>query len=161
LVPVVARWKYQQWGYLYPRTLLGWLFPGITPSGWVRGVRSRLGKGDIPTTWIALCDGRAAGVACLVERDNSTDPRENEMRKDLTPWLAGLYVAPEFRRCGVAKALVGRVVEGARSLDVPRLFLQTFDLAEFYERLGWESVGRATYQGREVIVMARETGQTS
>jgi GNAT superfamily N-acetyltransferase len=158
LVPLVARWKYRQWGFLYPRTLGRRLFPWITPRSWVQGVRSRLGRGGIPTTWVAFCGGKAAGVASLVEQDDSTDARENEARNHLSPWLAGVLVAPAFRKRGVAKALVNRVLEGACALEVPELFLQTFDLADFYERMGWAPVGRAEYEGREVVLMGRKTG---
>jgi GNAT superfamily N-acetyltransferase len=159
LIRLVARWKYRQWSHLYPRSLISLPFPWIIPGDWVNGLRSWLGKGTIPTTWIAFCAAKPAGVVSLADRDDSMYARENETRKHLSPWLAGLYVDPEFRRRGVAKALIECVVGGARSLQVPRLYLQTFDLAGFYERLGWESVGRTTFQGREVVLMGRETAQ--
>jgi GNAT superfamily N-acetyltransferase len=157
LIPLVARWKYRQWRFLYSRTLRERLLPWRTPAAWVRGVRTNLGREAIPTTWVAFYDGKAAGVASLVAQDHSTDDRENAGRSHLTPWLAGLYVATPFRKRGIAPALVDRVVEVARALNVSKLYLQTFDLADYYKRRGWEQVGRAAFEGRDVVIMARET----
>jgi GNAT superfamily N-acetyltransferase len=156
-VPLVARWKYRQWRFLYARTLRECLLPWRTPAAWVRGVRANLGKGAISTTWIAFDDGKAAGVASLVDHDHSSDDRENASRCHLTPWLSGLYVAAPCRKRGIASALVDRVVEEARALNVPKLYLQTFDLADYYRRRGWEQVGRAAFEGRGVVIMAKET----
>ncbi len=73
---------------------------------------------------------------------------------DLTPWLAGLYVAPEHRREGIGSALVARVVGEARGLGLHRLYLYTPDQECFYARLGWWVVDKCEHRGESVVVMA-------
>ena len=87
---------------------------------------------------------------CLFVR-NEIDPMH-----DLTPWLAALYVAPEFRKRGVGHALV-RAIEGhARSVGTETLYLYTSEAEPFYARLGWKVRDRFTQNGEEMVLMARE-----
>lgn len=48
-----------------------------------------------------------------------------ESRSDLTPWLAGVYVKAQHRGRGMGAALIARVIDEARALSVPRLYLCT------------------------------------
>ncbi len=61
----------------------------------------------MPTTFVALKDGKPAGSASLVNLDLSS-------RQELSPWLAAVYVSPEHRNQGIGAALVNRVVDEAR-----------------------------------------------
>ena len=67
-------------------------------------------------------------------------------RLDLSPWLSGVFVAPEHRRRGIGAALVNRVVQEARVLGIPRLYLYTADSGALYFRLGWSVVERTFYR---------------
>jgi N-acetylglutamate synthase-like GNAT family acetyltransferase len=72
---------------------------------------------------------------------------------ELTPWLGGVYVAPDHRRQGIGSALVTRAVDEARKLSVERLYLYTADQERFYARLGWSVVEQCQYRGQGVVVM--------
>lgn len=103
-----------------------------------------------PTDQVALMamhDGQPAGIALLARSEIAPV-------HDVTPWLAGLYVAPAHRRHGVGAALV-RAIEGqARQRGHHRLFLYTTDAADYYQRLGWSIVDRTRWNGADTVLMA-------
>ncbi len=95
----------------------------------LEGALGEAGEPDaIPLSLLALVDGRPAGTVNLVEDDDSKRPH-------LFPWLAALYVAPEFRGRGVGAALVKGLVEHAARIGVVELYLGT-DIPDFYRQLG-------------------------
>jgi predicted N-acetyltransferase YhbS len=69
------------------------------------------------------------------------------------PWLASVYVAPEFRHQGVGSRLVNSVSEAARKAGMEALYLFTPDRVAFYQRLGWQVLHGEAYRGRWVTVM--------
>jgi N-acetylglutamate synthase-like GNAT family acetyltransferase len=77
-----------------------------------------------------------------------------DTRMDLSPWLAGVFVAPEYRRHGMGAELVQRVIGDAAALGVQRLYLYTPGTEHFYSRLGWSLVERTSYRGADVAVMS-------
>lgn len=93
--------------------------------------------------------GAVAGTCLLV-------PSEIDPVHDVSPWLAGLYVAPEHRRAGVGEALVRAIEREARSRRHPRLFLYTTDAVGFYQRLGWRIIDRAIWKGFDTSLMTIE-----
>ena len=147
LIPTLARWLYTQFSHLAPNANVSTFAAGLAES---------CGRRMIPTTVVALSDGalgeRAVpagtllGTASLVARDLSSHVH-------LSPWLADVYVAPEFRRQGVGGALVRRIAEEARGLGRTALYLYTPDQAHFYEGLGWSELERVRYLTYEVTVM--------
>jgi GNAT superfamily N-acetyltransferase len=86
---------------------------------------------------VALVDGTPAGSAFLVEKDLETHTH-------LGPWLAGLFVLPQFRQMGIGKRLSGAVAEEAGRLGHASVYLYT-SIGRFYRRQGWE-------QHEEVLV---------
>jgi N-acetylglutamate synthase-like GNAT family acetyltransferase len=79
-----------------------------------------------------------------------------DTRLDLTPWLAGLYVAAHRRRQGIGTMLVSAIEKKARELGVQTLFLYTPESETFYSRLGWRVKDRTKYHGYPVSVMEKE-----
>ena len=138
LVPTLARWHQGQWSYLSP---------GRTIAQRETALQAHLRPAQIPTSVVALSEDTLLGGAALISHDMDT-------RMDLSPWLACVYVAPEYRRQGVGTALVQRVVHEARALGVDTLHLFTPDKEAFYARLGWSVIERTRYCGCQVVVMA-------
>jgi N-acetylglutamate synthase-like GNAT family acetyltransferase len=87
-----------------------------------------------PRTWLALAGDEPVGSASLVAADHPD-------LRDLTPWLASVYVEPAWRRRGIASALVATVQAAAREADVAALYLFTPDQANLYARLGFRPIG--------------------
>ena len=136
---MLARWHHEEWA---TRT------PHLSLEDRIARFEARASRNQIPTAFAAVLDSRVVGVACLVEHDMDT-------RKDLTPWLASVLVAPSYRGRGIGSALSERAVEEARALDVSRLFLFTFDKQSFYSRLGWSAVEQMEYLGAPATIMVR------
>jgi GNAT superfamily N-acetyltransferase len=76
-------------------------------------------------------------------------------RRDLTPWLAGVYVKPAYRGHGFASLLVRQGEAFALAASEPTLWLYTWTAESLYTRLGWQRVGLETNRGEEVVLMSR------
>jgi hypothetical protein len=92
--------------------------------------------------------GKPVGTASLAHDDLAP-------RRDLTPWLAGVFVEPAYRGCGFASLLVRQDEAFALAASVPTLWLYTWTAESLYARLGWQRVGLATNRGEEVVLMSR------
>jgi N-acetylglutamate synthase-like GNAT family acetyltransferase len=91
------------------------------------------------------------GTATLLAHDVDT-----EQWPELSPWLAAVYVVPEYRQRGIGAALVNAIVAQATVLGVGALYLSTVGREEFYARLGWQVVDRR----EDKIVMSKPRGWT-
>jgi GNAT superfamily N-acetyltransferase len=103
---------------------------------------------DYEAALLAEIAGKPAGC-CLFVRD------EIDAKHDLTPWLASLYVAPEFRRQGTGGALVRAIEQHARSVGCGTLHLYTVSAEPFYAGLGWSTQERFDWHGAPMVLMAR------
>ncbi|MCI0529440.1 MAG: GNAT family N-acetyltransferase, partial [Nitrospira sp.] len=133
----LAQWHHAEWSSLNP---------GDSVGRRIARLQSQKGRRQIPTTFIALRGETLLGSASLIAHDMDT-------RMGFSPWLASVYVAPEYRRSGVGSALVQRVVEEARALGVKLLYLFTTNKESFYARLGWSVLERTEYRGKPVVIM--------
>jgi predicted N-acetyltransferase YhbS len=98
---------------------------------------------------VAKLDGILAGTCLLVRSELAPC-------HPVSPWLAGLYVAPEHRRHGVGQVLVTAIEDQARQRGHRRLHLYTSGAMKYYERLGWLAVEQADWRGSRTTLMARE-----
>jgi GNAT superfamily N-acetyltransferase len=103
---------------------------------------------EYETALIALVDGRLAGICLLVLH-------EFEPLHDVSPWLASLFVAPEFRKRGVARKLVAAIEDQAREHGVARLHLYTGDAEAFYVKCGWSLAEHGIADGEAYAFMIR------
>jgi predicted N-acetyltransferase YhbS len=103
---------------------------------------------DYETALLAEIAGKPAGC-CLFVR------AEIDAKHELTPWLASLYVAPEFRKQGVGAALVRAIETHARDVGCSVLHLYTVNSEPFYARLGWITQERFDWHGEPMILMTR------
>ncbi|GHA69582.1 GNAT family N-acetyltransferase [Pontibacter akesuensis] len=117
----VANWVYSQW----------WQKPGNTVEVVKEPLREHLQATDFPATFVALDDNTPAGSVMLIEDDGITE------LPDLRPWLAALYVAPEYRLQGVGKQLVQVLEQHAQQIGFCHLYLVATDRVSFYFDLGW------------------------
>jgi GNAT superfamily N-acetyltransferase len=140
VVPVLASWVLDEWGRLLPEATVETLVSAFEESA----THHR-----IPETFVAVRDGEPVGMASLIEHDMST-------RKELSPWLAAVYVAPEFRNRGIGSRLVQRAMHEAEALGLGRLYLFTPDKVSFYGRLGWKVLEHTRYRGENVAIMLYE-----
>ncbi|CAM3315758.1 GNAT family N-acetyltransferase [Halomonas lysinitropha] len=139
-VAILAEWAHDTWGHLHP---------GRRLDTAIALMRDECGAGGVPSVFAALLDDAPVGMASLVADDMSD-------RRDLTPWLASVFVRSEWRGRGIASRLVQRVEEEARAHGHDRLYLYTPDQQALYRRLGWRDLERRDYRGEAVTIMRRD-----
>lgn len=86
-----------------------------------------------PVTLIAVVDGICIGTVSLFENDCKE-------RSNYRPWLASLYVAPDYRNQKTGRQLIERLLQHVKELGYPEIYLKTESAADYYERRGWEFV---------------------
>jgi GNAT superfamily N-acetyltransferase len=136
-LPKLAEWQHAEWGYLRP---------GDTLEKRTARLWGYAGRDGIPLTVVALEGNEVLGSASLIEHDMDT-------RMELTPWLAGVFVGPEFRRRGIGAELVRRIMAEAARLKVPILYLYTMHSEKFYAALGWMFHEKTTCREQSVTIM--------
>lgn len=97
---------------------------------------------------MASCEGVQVGTCLLAEK-------ELEPCHPVSPWLAGLYVVPEFRRLGVGATLIRAVEDEARSRGHAQVYLYADDAIAYYEKLGWRVVEQTLWHDLPMALMAR------
>ncbi len=84
-----------------------WWQPRGTPRAKLEArAREALGKAAIPFTLIAHDGDRFLGTVSVIESDL-------DLRPELRPWVAALWVAPEVRKQGIGAALAEAAVARA------------------------------------------------
>ena len=139
-IQTLASWHHQEWAYLRP---------GESLEARTARLRTCCGHREIPTVVIAFTGDALLGSAMLIAHDMDT-------RMELSPWLAGVFVAPERRCQGIGAALVRRVIDDATALGVRRLYLYTPSAEQFYRCRGWLLVEHTRYRNTDVAVMSYE-----
>jgi GNAT superfamily N-acetyltransferase len=136
LATVVAAWLIAEFGYPGGRTVDELTAKILSP------------RNGPEETFVLFDDDRPVGTASLAHDDLAC-------RRDLTPWLAGVFVEPAYRGRGYASALVRQVEAFASAASVPTLSLYTWTAESLYARLGWQRLGLETDKGKEVVLMSR------
>ncbi len=136
-LPTVASWIFDEWDHL---------IPGFTLEKLEAKLKGYLNKDTVPLALVALSDGLPVGTASIQPEDMSTRP-------DLSPWLAAVYVAPDYRNKGIGAQLVKGIENAARSLGIRKLYLFTPDQEKFYARLGWSLMETTNYRDQQVVIM--------
>lgn len=139
-IPTIAAWHHAQWGYLNP---------GGTVETRIEKMQRYLKGAAIPAMYIGVDGNQVIGTAALVESDMDSHP-------ELSPWLASVYVNPDYRNRGFGSALVKRVVSEVEALGHSPLYLFTPDREKFYRNLGWQFIAHEPYRGSNATLMKIE-----
>ena len=138
-VPMLAKWFYEEWKAFYTDK---------TEADVAQSIRERLNVDRIPLALIALRNEQPVGTVCLKHHDMDT-------RRDLGPWLAGMYVERSNRRKGIGSQLVDSILREASSLGITHLYLHTPSAEGFFSKLNWSVLERTTYKELSVTIMQR------
>ena len=136
--PVLAAAHAQEWGHLY--------------ANWNREValadfEMEKCNVDLPTTWVIHHPSDTlVGSISLVNDDLPGVP-------DLNPWLASLFVFPEFRGRGLGRILVQKALETAHQHQLANVYLFTEDQVPFFSKFGFTIHGPAQANGQAVTIM--------
>ncbi len=140
-IALCAKWRLEAFG-----DVLGASLPDE-----IKRLEGFVGGGTDQIALMATCDGTPAGTCLLA-------PKELEPCHPLTPWLAGLYVVPEFRRRGIGGSLIRATEEQARQRGHSQIYLYSDDAIAYYEGLGWRVVERTDWHGFPMALMTRDLG---
>ncbi len=136
-VSLLAEWCHEQWGYLSPKRTL-------------KEVENKfadlLNIDKIPFALVAVENEKPIAMASLTVNDMDTYP-------ELTPWLASVYVVPEFRKKGIGKKIVQSVLEKAKEQQFQKVYLFTMDQEHWYAQMGFQVLEKTTYHDENVTVM--------
>ncbi|WP_129139447.1 GNAT family N-acetyltransferase [Modicisalibacter coralii] len=102
----------------------------------------------LPIAWVAMVAGQPVATSAL--RVCDLDGRE-----DLTPWLAGVFVMPEYRGRGIASKVCEVAERQAWSWNVETLYLHTPDQQALYRKRGWRRLETADWNGVETTIMTK------
>jgi predicted N-acetyltransferase YhbS len=138
---------------LIPGLLDHWryAFPDHTAADRAAKFRAHQNVDTLPIAWIAHDDDTALGTAALRLHDL-------EGREELSPWLGGVYVKPEHRRCGIASSLCRIAELKAQQMGIERLYLFTHGQEHLYAKLGWQYFEDTLWRGHECSIMVKVPG---
>ena len=139
VIPTLAEWFYREWSYLQPNRTL---------SDVESSIRERVNKDVLPVALLAFEGSILVGTICLRTHDMDT-------RLDLSPWLAGLYVAESWRGRGIGTEMVNAIEQTASTLGIRKLYLYTLRAEPFYSRMVWQVKETTEYHGAKVTIMEK------
>ena len=144
-IPTIAKWYYNEWGYREPENSF---------EKTCERIGGKLTRDKVPLHIVAVEDDNVLGAAQL-------KLYEMDIYPDKEYWLGSVYVAPSARGRKVASQLCERIVDIARSFNIPTLYLQTerIDDGGLYARLGWKPIEQVHYDGLDVLVMQRHLSE--
>jgi len=140
LVAIVADWLWHAF----------WRDDGYTLEQTTAVVAASTARSGPPQTFVLLEDAIPVATASFTAVDLDERP-------DLTPWLAGVFVALDARRRGHASALIAAVEAAGRRAGFPRIWLYTDTAARSYERLGWKPVETILRPGRRPVTLMQRS----
>ena len=125
--PTCAAWSFGSWGCHQE--------DGSLEKSLSRSQERSNNKDHIPLTWVGLENEKISGMVSLVSNDHPDHP-------ELSPWLASMFIHPEFRKKGYASQLIQRLHNEAKKLGYTKLYLFTPDADKLYEKNGWKVIGQ-------------------
>ncbi len=143
LIPILAKINYEEWAQ-------------FRKNGSVEEMVGRyaetINKNKIPITFVALNhDNALLGFVSLIDNDLSSKPL-------LTPWLAALYVFPQYRKKGIASELIKVLIQRAEDLGFANVYLYTSndDRTTFYEKNGFIKQEEFDNDGESCVLKKRQ-----
>jgi len=143
-IPLVAEWLYNEWIWRLPNG-------SVSLAQSILTTMPDIFTG-LPVAFIAIQNFEPVGVARLTIHDMDT-------RKEISPWLANVYVPTQHRNKGVGTALCKTVIMKAYELGFKDLYLFTPDQESFYLRQGWKTIEVTTHRNEPVVIMKIKTSE--
>jgi GNAT superfamily N-acetyltransferase len=142
-IPDLAREIFTQWEQMYTDR-------NETVHDIEEKLRKRAVKDTIPFTLVAMEGMHSAGSITVKKNDFSSRP-------ELSPWIAGVFVLPRYRRKGLATMLI----ETAESLlsehfSIQKTYLYTGSAEQLYLKRGYTVRERIPQKGRELVIMEKD-----
>ncbi len=98
---------------------------------------------DIPMIYVAFINNEPVGTVGLLQADLFS-------RQDLFPWMANLFVLPEYRSRSIGSALQDFILTKAKEMGYNAIYIYT-PLIGYYEKKGWEYMGDEMDRDGEMV----------
>lgn len=138
--PTLARWFQSEWGHLNPEKTYDDILDDLLQC---------LNEAVVPTLLVGEIDGELVGSAALIKSDMDSHP-------ELTPWLANVFVRPEYRGQKLANSLISSICALAQQHLLSPIYLFTPNHESLYLKLGWETLSVEPLNGEDVTLMRRQ-----
>ena len=134
----VGTWIYEEW----------WKRRNNSSEDVLRWLGTHTEKDRVPFTVVALAAGNPVGSCCVIENDCAHRPQ-------YAPWVAAVYVKPEFRRRGLASRVLQEAATIAARARVEGLYIDCHvKTVPVYEKSGWTIFEREVGD-KDSVVMFR------
>ena len=100
---------------------------------------------ELPVGIVAFEHGVPVGFGALKKDSISTHTH-------LAPWAGAGYVSPQRRGHGIGCALLGALVEHARTLGHTSVYCGTSTAVTLLSRAGWQEVEHVLYAGKPLVI---------
>lgn len=131
-----------------------WAHKGV-PLSYIRGrLNENLNADAIPFALVAHDGPTFLGTSSVI-------PSDLEDLPEYTPWVAAVWVDPDYRTQQIGRSLVARAVSDAFALDIPRIYLCAPPLRRnFYLRQGWQAIRENVGERGVTVFMMEADGAT-
>jgi len=110
-------------------------------------------RAELPIAVVAIVDGNVCGTAALKMESVTTYP-------DYFPWLAGLLVAPEYRRKGIGEQLIMEIEKLAQQLGYKEIYVGTGEKSGMSEvtldKRNWKFINKSEYYVSEARIYKKK-----
>lgn len=142
IMTTLAAAVHEQWASMYARR-------GESVADVEQKMVSRAVDDRIPLTMVAFEGDTLVGSVTIKNDDFAR-------RSDLNPWIAGVFVLPEFRGKGYSKALIRHAETiGRDTFGLEKIYLYTGSAEGLYLKTGYSVVERFDSDSRELVVMEK------
>jgi GNAT superfamily N-acetyltransferase len=112
-------------------------------------IKTSTNRTGLPIAVVAIVNGKVCGTAALKMESITTNP-------DYFPWLAGLLVAPEYRRQGIGEQLIAKIEDLAKQLGYKEIYVGTGEKSGISEitlhKRNWKFIDKSDYFVSEASV---------
>ncbi len=116
-------------------------------------IKKSANRTELPIAIVAIVDGNVCGTAALKKESVTTYP-------DFFPWLAGLLVAPEYRRQGIGERLIIEIEKLAKQLGYKEIYVGTGEKSGMSEitldKRNWKFIDKSEYFVSEASVYKKK-----
>lgn len=139
-ITTCAEWSYAGWGKYTPQKTL---------KDYVTSREKYLNDNSLPLTLLAFDGAKPIGMCSLV--------KNRGILLTLSPWLAGLYVLPEYRNQGIDEALERATCQKAKGMGYSKIYCFTsdIDLVPWYVKHGWKIHGTDRLHNQDVTILEK------
>ncbi len=139
-LPQLAEWLLAEWGHHHQNQ---------SKEAAITRLEKNLNKDTLPIGFVGEVNHQLVGCAMLRNDDMGDAAPYN-------PWLASVYVHPDFRGQGFALPLIKVVEEKAAQLGYQQLYLFTKVSVGLYEKAGWQAFEMRDYRDKTYTVMKKK-----